>query len=80
MQPATDQYLDCRGLSCPVPIVRISRAIKTMAPGQTLKVHARDAAFPADLDAWLSTRSDKLISLDVEGGEQCAVIQKCEAP
>lgn len=77
MVPA-EQYLDCRGLACPVPIVRVSRAMKTLVPGQTLRIEASDAAFPADLDAWLMGRPDKLLKLETIGGFQVALLQKCE--
>lgn len=80
MRVVIDQYLDCRTLACPLPIVRISRAIKAMQPGQVLQVQAADPAFPADLDAWLSTRSDTLLSLETIEGEQCALIQKSDLP
>jgi len=73
----TEEYLDCRGLACPVPIVRISRAMKALAPGQTLRIEASDAAFAADLDAWLSGRPDQLLSLENNNGLQLAVIRKC---
>ena len=71
-------FLDCRGLACPVPIVRISRAMKSLVPGQTLHVQANDDAFVSDLDAWLHGRADKLISLEVNDDCQAAVIQKSE--
>lgn len=76
MGVAYNEYLDCRGMACPMPIVRVSRAMKLLAPGQTLRVEASDAAFPADLEAWLSMRSDKLLALEVDGDQQMAVIQK----
>ena len=77
MVPA-QEYLNCRGMACPVPIVRVSRAMKALSPGQTLRVEASDDAFPADLEAWLLGRADKLLSLESKDGLQCAVIQKCE--
>lgn len=64
-------------MACPVPIVRVSRAMKALTPGQTLRVEASDDAFSADLEAWLMGRPDKLLSLEHKHGLQCAVIQKC---
>ena len=78
MGVSTDEFLDCKGVACPVPIVRLSRAMKGMGPGKTLRVEATDDAFPADLEAWLSTRTDKLVSLEIHGGVQAAVIQKSQ--
>lgn len=47
-----DQNLDCTHLSCPLPIVEISRTVRTMETGQTLEVTAKDRAFRSDVEAW----------------------------
>jgi len=57
-----DQSLDCKGQSCPMPIVNISRAIKKMTQGQVLEVEATDPAFKADLEAWCQKLGHKLES------------------
>lgn len=44
--------LDCRGLKCPMPIVRISVVAKAMRPGDEIKVEADDPAFRPDLQVW----------------------------
>lgn len=80
MTPAAEEYLDCSGESCPIPIVRISRFLKGMQPGQRLRVVVTDEAFPADLEAWLIGRAEKLISLEVHAGEQLALIEKGGEP
>jgi len=71
----TDVKLDCRGLNCPVPIVRISQAIKKMEASQTLEVEADDPAFGADVDAWVRKMGHALVAFD-EGAVQRAVIRK----
>ena len=70
-----DVNLDCRGLNCPVPIVRISQAIKKMEAGQTLEVTADDPAFSADVDAWVSKMGHEIVTFD-DGAVQRAVIRK----
>ena len=70
-----DVSIDCKGLNCPVPIVRISQAIKKMEAGQTLEVTADDPAFGADVDAWVNKMGHKLVSFD-DGAVQRAVIRK----
>jgi tRNA 2-thiouridine synthesizing protein A len=72
----TDVKLDCRGLNCPVPIVRISQAIKKMEASQTLEVEADDPAFGADVDAWVRKMDGaELVAFD-EGAVQRTVIRK----
>ncbi|MDJ0522202.1 MAG: sulfurtransferase TusA family protein [Planctomycetota bacterium] len=59
-----EERLDCRGLACPMPIVRISQAMKTLAAEAILTVEADDPAFPADIRAWAQMTGHELIELD----------------
>ncbi len=67
--------LDCKDLRCPMPIVRISQAVKNMAPGARLAIEARDPAFQADLEAWLRHLGHHLVEFQ-DGPVQRAVIEK----
>ncbi|MEK3883506.1 sulfurtransferase TusA family protein [Paenibacillus sp. PL2-23] len=49
-----DVRLDCKGLACPMPIVRTRKAIADMDGGQVLEVLATDKGSLADLKAWSS--------------------------
>ena len=70
-----DRRLECQGLNCPMPIVRVSQTMKAMPAGQTLEVTADDPAFGADVKAWTKKMGYALI--EFEGGAvQRAVIQK----
>lgn len=70
-----DKQLECQGLNCPMPIVRISQTIKTMASGETLEVTADDPAFGADVNAWAAKMGHQLLEFE-EGPVQRAVIRK----
>lgn len=67
--------LDCQGLSCPVPIVRISRAMKELASGDTLTVTASDPSFQADIEAWVRKMGHALESFADTDGVQTAVLR-----
>ena len=69
--------LDCRNLRCPMPIVRISQAVKTMGPGERLLVEANDPAFKADLEAWVRRLGHRLLEFR-DGPVQQAVIEKLQ--
>jgi len=71
-----DKSLDCRGMACPMPIVKLSKAIKEMSAGQVLAVSADDPGFEADVKAWCETTGNLLKSLESEGGIHTAHIQK----
>ena len=70
-----DVQLNCNGMNCPLPIVRISQTIKKMPSGQTLEVTADDPAFSADVRAWVNKMGHVLLELD-EGDLQRALIRK----
>jgi len=44
--------LDCRGLVCPMPVLRLSRAIKTLAVGSVIELLATDPGSRPDLEAF----------------------------
>ncbi|MEE9384253.1 MAG: sulfurtransferase TusA family protein [Nannocystaceae bacterium] len=70
-----DVQIDCKGQSCPMPIVNISRAMKKMGVGQRLGVEASDPAFRADLEAWCHKMGHELQSFE-PGDVATAVILK----
>ena len=64
-----DKTLDCKGMVCPMPIVKTSKAIKEMSSGQNLEVLSTDKAFEADIQAWCKQTGNTLSSFsDDEGG------------
>ena len=38
------QVLDCKGLQCPLPVIKTAQAIKTIEPGQVLCIARNRAA------------------------------------
>ena len=70
-----EHTLDCTDLRCPMPIVRISQTIKSMAAGERLRVDATDPAFRADIEAWTRRLGHLLVDFH-DGKIQQAVIEK----
>ena len=70
-----EELLDCRGLKCPMPIVRASQAIKAMGSGGRLRVISSDPAFRADIQAWTKQLGHKLVEFK-DGPVQEAVTEK----
>jgi len=66
--------LDCRGLNCPMPIVKISQAMKGLVPGDMLTVMASDPSFGADIEAWTRKMNHQIVSFIEENGVQTAVL------
>jgi TusA-related sulfurtransferase len=61
----TDVELDCRGLRCPLPIVRLANGIGDLHVGQTLAVVADDPAARPDVAAWCRMRAQEYVGEDV---------------
>ena len=59
-----DVYLDCKGLSCPMPVLKTKKALDSMAPGQTLFVEATDKGSKADISAMLKRTGNELLESD----------------
>ena len=68
--------LDVRGQSCPLPIVRASQAIKTLASGETLEVFATDRGALSDFAAWSKTTGNELVEQTEDGGVLRFVLRK----
>ncbi|MEZ4450947.1 MAG: sulfurtransferase TusA family protein [Nannocystaceae bacterium] len=60
-----DAFLDCKGLNCPMPIVRLSQAMRGLSPGQRLVIEATDPAFRPDLEAWVRRFGHTVASLEM---------------
>ncbi|HJX38529.1 MAG TPA: sulfurtransferase TusA family protein [Anaerolineae bacterium] len=63
-----DKTVDYKGLFCPMPIVKISRAIKEIEVGQVLEMLADDPGSKADMQAWAKQTGHELVSMLEEGG------------
>lgn len=70
-----DTQLDCKGLACPMPIVKMTKAAKAMAPGDTLTVTADDPGFEPDVQAWVEAQWHELVSLTESDGVFTAVVR-----
>ena len=68
--------LDCRGMNCPMPIVRVSQTLKTIAVGDTITVNADDPSFQADLDAWVRMTGQTLRAFSTANTIRTAVIER----
>lgn len=69
-----DQNLDCTHLSCPLPIVEITRSVRQMESGQLLEVQAKDRAFRSDVEAWCR-RTGHILEQFTDGEIQIASIR-----
>ena len=63
-QPRPDPVLvDARGLRCPLPVLRLARAARSLPAGTTLTVLATDPAADPDVRAWARLRGHAVLSV-----------------
>lgn len=70
------QTLDCSGLQCPGPIMKVYETIKGMSDGEILQVSATDMGFARDIDAWCKRTGNCLLKSERAGKENIVYIQK----
>ena len=56
--------LDLKGLLCPMPIVKMAKAIKEIPVGETIEAYATDPGVMADIPAWCRTTGNELVTLE----------------
>jgi tRNA 2-thiouridine synthesizing protein A len=59
-----NQVLDCRGLQCPLPVIKTSQAIKSMAVGEVLELLATDPGVEPDMNAWTRRTGNELVGIE----------------
>lgn len=70
------KLLDCSGLQCPGPIMKVYEAVGAMEEGETLKVSATDMGFARDIDAWCRRTGNTLLKTERIGKENIVYLQK----
>jgi len=56
-----DLELDCRGVRCPVPVIRLAQRIGEVPVGGTVAVVADDPAARPDIPAWCRMRGQEYV-------------------
>lgn len=68
--------LDTKGLSCPLPILRVKKAIKDVPAGGTLQVLATDPGSVKDFEAFCKASGQQLLEWKEEAGVFTFMIKK----
>ena len=72
----SEVLIDTKGMSCPLPVLKANRALRSMAPGEKLRVLATDRAAPADFKAFCKETGHDLIASGEENGVFSFVIRR----
>src|SRR5450631_51791 len=72
----SETLLDVQGMNCPLPVLRANRALRSIAPGERLRVLATDRAAVADFQAFCRETGHALLAWSEEGGVFSFVIRR----
>lgn len=73
---SAERTVDARGLCCPMPIIELAKAIRTLPPGGCVWLRATDPAIQADIPAWCQATGHGLLVLEAEGDGWRVLVQK----
>lgn len=59
--------LDCKGLACPMPIVKTKKAVDQLEAGQVIEVQATDKGSLADIQGWAKNTGHHYLGTVEEG-------------
>lgn len=76
MADTSKNRLDVTGLLCPIPVLRVRRALDGMQSGEKLIVTASDPATIHDMPAFCAMAGHKMIMAREEGAEIIFEIEK----
>ena len=62
-----DLFVDSKNLLCPMPIIKLTQAIKTIQPGQTIMTETTDPGSKYDMEAWARQTGNELLLTEQDG-------------
>ena len=68
--------LDCRGLVCPVPVIKLSKAIKGVTPGTVIEMLATDPGSVPDLEAFEKQTGHRVLERSEADGVYRFLVQR----
>ncbi|MDH5402868.1 MAG: sulfurtransferase TusA family protein [Candidatus Heimdallarchaeota archaeon] len=75
-KPEFVESLNCRKLSCPLPILKTKKAIDKLEVGQVLEMVATDPGSLPDVTAWARQTQHKLVHHEKQNDEFYFYIEK----
>ncbi len=68
--------VDCNGLQCPGPIMKVFKTMQDINEGDVIEVTATDAGFARDVDAWCRRTGNTMLKTEKQGSEVKVFMQK----
>lgn len=71
-----DLTVNARGLNCPLPLLRLKKALQSLETGQTLSIEATDPASVLDFGVFVEQTTHQILEQRQDGGIYYFVIRK----
>jgi len=71
-----NQFLDAKGMSCPLPILKTKKAVEAMAKDEVLKVETTDPGSKNDMAAWAKRTGNEIVKTEEGSGTFTFFIKK----
>ena len=68
--------VDCSGLQCPGPIMKVYETMKSADDGDIIQVSATDSGFAKDVEAWSRRTGNTLLKVEKKGKSNIVYLQK----
>lgn len=73
-----DQTLDCKGLRCPLPVLKTKQALDKMQVGQILEMFSTDPGSKPDMAAFSKRTGHEILEAREEDGVYIFYIKKAK--
>jgi tRNA 2-thiouridine synthesizing protein A len=73
-----DLLVDCRGLSCPMPILRLKKELKNMKTDQIVEIWSTDPGSKKDMPDFAKKQGEEFLGYVDEAGYTRYLIKKGE--
>ena len=76
MAVKANETLDCKGLSCPMPILKLAGTMKKMKIGEVLELLGTDPGSKADVPGWCKKTGNEYLGMEEDEGFNKFYIRK----
>ncbi len=74
--PTASIRLDCIGMQCPGPLMKVFEVMKELKDGDVMEVSASDPGFTRDIAAWCRRTGNTLLDNRMRGSDYVATVKK----
>lgn len=67
--------IDCRGLLCPMPVIRVQTVVESLSDGTQVEAVCSDPGALNDIPAWCRVNGHRLIETRSEDDEYIVVVE-----